>query len=74
MPYIESETKAKIRQIMNSAEPVLDGITHKLAYYEVKNEHFQWLLKQAEKLEKIEKAWRNGSGEDIDVELQEAFE
>lgn len=34
----------------------------------------EWLVKQTEKLEKIEKAWRYGSGEDIDIALQEAFE
>lgn len=54
MPYIESETKAKIREITTSAEPVLDGITKKLAYYEVSNEHFQWLLGQAEKAAEFE--------------------
>ncbi|RKJ60357.1 hypothetical protein D7X33_27950 [Butyricicoccus sp. 1XD8-22] len=35
---------------------------------------WEWLIEQAEKLEKIEEAWLNGSGEDIDIELQEAFE
>lgn len=34
----------------------------------------EWLFKQAESLENIEKAWRDGSGEDIDVALQKAFE
>jgi hypothetical protein len=33
----------------------------------------EWLFKQAESLKNIEKAWRGGSGEDIDVALQEAF-
>ncbi|MFS0783585.1 hypothetical protein [Bacillus sp. 1P06AnD] len=33
-----------------------------------------WLIKQAEKLENIEKAWREGTGEDVDIALQEAFE
>jgi hypothetical protein len=54
MPYIESEEKGKIREIMNSAEPVLDGITDKLISYEVKPEHYRWLLEQAEKVERKE--------------------
>jgi hypothetical protein len=56
MPYKESETKAKIREIMNSAEPVLDGMTDKMICYEVKPEHYQWLLDQARKVDEYEKA------------------
>jgi len=54
MPYIESEHKAKIRQIRNSVEPVLDGITNKLVHYEVSRDDFFWLIKQSEKVEKLQ--------------------
>ncbi|MFE8704125.1 hypothetical protein ACFYKX_26510 [Cytobacillus sp. FJAT-54145] len=56
MPYIESETKAKIREIRNSSEPVLNGFTDDLEHYEVSKDHFRWLLEQAEKIEKYENA------------------
>lgn len=56
MPYNESKVKAKIREIRNCAEPVVDGFTGKIYQYEVKKEHFQWLLEQSEKIEKYEKA------------------
>jgi hypothetical protein len=55
MPYIKSEIKGRIREIMNSAEPVLDGITDELVSYEVKPKHYKWLLEQAEKVDKLEK-------------------
>ena len=33
-----------------------------------------WLVEQAENLYRIEQAWRNGSGENLDIALDEAFE
>lgn len=54
MPYIESETKAKLREIRNTTESVLDGITEELVHYEVTKEHFLWLLGQVEKVDKLQ--------------------
>lgn len=54
MPYNESEIEGRIREIRNSAEPVLNGITNKLEYFEVSEEDFYWLLEQAEKVSEIE--------------------
>jgi transglutaminase-like putative cysteine protease len=58
MPYQESELKGKIREIRNSAEPVLDGITEELISYEVKPDHYKWLLEQAERVESLTKGIR----------------
>lgn len=60
MPYNESESKRKIREIRNSTEPVFEGDSKKLIQYEVQSEHFQWLLEQAEKYQKIEQSWKKG--------------
>lgn len=59
MPYNESETKAKIREIRNSVEPVLNGFTDELEYYEVSKEHFLWLLEHVEKYQKIKDSWKS---------------
>lgn len=50
MPYIESESKARIRKIRNTTEPVFDGITRKVNSYDVSENDFHWLLEQAESL------------------------
>lgn len=44
---------------------------------QVKNlydEDFKWLIKQAEKVDRIEKAWRHGSLDDLDEVLNEVFD
>ncbi|MCA1066079.1 hypothetical protein QTG56_25685 (plasmid) [Rossellomorea sp. AcN35-11] len=55
MPYNESETKGKIREVMNSSEPILDGMTDKTISYEIQPNHYQWLLEQAQKVDSLEK-------------------
>lgn len=52
----------------------LQQIKYSIEIYNYLPQDIEWLLEQAEKLKKIEKAWRDGSGEDIDVALQETFE
>lgn len=74
MPYNENEFKARIRTIRNSATLIQDGITDEIVGTEISRDDLIWLLEQADKLENIEKAWREGSGEDIDIALQEVFE
>lgn len=55
MPYKESKLKGKIREIRNSSVPVIDGISEKLISYEVEPNHYQWLLEQADKVDRLEK-------------------
>lgn len=52
MPYLESESKARLRKIRNSAVPVFNGITDKLEQFEVGKEDFHWLIERAEELER----------------------
>jgi hypothetical protein len=56
MPYNESEIKAKIREIANESEVVFEGGSDQVACIELKKEHFHWLMNQANKVEKYEKA------------------
>lgn len=55
MPYLESEHRMKIRKARNNSEPVFEGSPSKIAYFEVKQDDFYWLMEQAEKVEKLEK-------------------
>lgn len=52
----------------------LQEIKKSIEIYNYLPADIEWLVKQTEKLEKIKNAWLYGSGEDIDVELQEAFD
>ena len=46
MAYTDSEKKAKLREIRDIVVPIFDGITNELVYFEVKTEHYYWLLEQ----------------------------
>lgn len=54
MPYIETEMKARIRQIRNGVVPYEDALTDELLGFEVQKEDFYWLMEKVEKLAKLE--------------------
>ncbi|MED0649882.1 hypothetical protein P9246_10775 [Aeribacillus pallidus] len=54
MPYIESEIKAKIREIKNSVTAIVDSVTNEIVGCEISKEDLVWLLEQAEKVESLQ--------------------
>lgn len=54
-----------IEDVIDQVEPVEDGLTGELAYFEISPSHFQWLVKQSE---------RNASDQGEAARLREALE
>lgn len=63
MPYIESQNKARLRQIRNQAVPVFNGTTNQLEQFEVPKEDFHWLIARIEELEKASRSLEVQEGE-----------
>jgi hypothetical protein len=77
LPKLEGIKKRYFKQreqiaYMNAGANNLSTI--KYSDVQVSVSEMDWLIKQAEKLQMIEKEWRYGTGESIDESLAESFE